>query len=76
MAYSWSGSKVILAHRGYVLRLFGFFIPVPLTILLGAGYAEEIPLNDDEFSMMTEIRHPWWGRVFGYGGRFRIAKDR
>jgi hypothetical protein len=66
MAYSWNGSKVVLAHKGYVWRLFGFLIPLPLTFLLGAGYGEETAINDDEFSIMTEIRHPLWGRVFGY----------
>jgi hypothetical protein len=43
---------------------------------MGGGYAEEIPISDDEFSMMTEIRHPWWGRIIGYHGTFRVTKDR
>jgi predicted DCC family thiol-disulfide oxidoreductase YuxK len=73
MAYSWNGEKVILAHRGYVLNLFGLLLPLPLGLLMGKGYAEEIPVNDNEFSMMTEIRHPLWGKVYGYSGTFRIA---
>jgi predicted DCC family thiol-disulfide oxidoreductase YuxK len=75
-AYSWDGSKVILRHRGYVIRLFNVFIPLPFTFLMGAGYAEEIALGDDSFSMWTEIRHPLWGRVFGYDGTFKVTKDR
>lgn len=75
MAYGWNGEKVTLEHRGYKFNLFGFLIPLPLTLLLGAGYAEEIPLNDNEFSMMTEIRHPLWGKVYGYGGTFRVVKE-
>lgn len=74
-AYSWNGEKVLLTHRGYAIRFFGTTIPIPLTFLLGAGYAEETPLSDDTFSMMTEIRHPWWGKVFGYDGVFKITKD-
>jgi hypothetical protein len=76
MLYSWSDGKVILSHKGYALNLFGILIPLPLAILIGKGYAEELPLNDDEFSMMTEIRHPLWGKIFGYSGMFRIVKDR
>ena len=75
MAYSWNGEKVILAHRGYVLDLFGLLVPLPLGLILGKGYAEEIPLNDNEFSMMTEIRHPLWGKVYGYSGTFRVTKE-
>jgi hypothetical protein len=75
MHYAWDGEKVILGHKGYAWSIFGFLIPLPLGILIGKGYAEEIPLSDDEFSMMTEIRHPLWGRIFGYSGTFCITKD-
>lgn len=75
MAYSWNGEKVILAHRGYVVKICGWLVPLPLGIVMGKGYAEETPLSDDSFSMMTEIRHPLWGRVYGYSGTFTI-KDR
>lgn len=75
-AYRWNGTKVTLTHRGYVARLFGLAIPVPLTLFLGAGYAEEEAIDDDSFSMWTEIRHPLWGRVFGYRGQFRVTRDR
>ena len=74
MAYAWNGEKVILTHRGYVLNLFGLLLPLPLGLLMGKGYAEEIPLNDNEFSMMMEIQHPLWGKVYGYSGRFRVVK--
>jgi predicted DCC family thiol-disulfide oxidoreductase YuxK len=75
MAYEWDGAKIVLAHKGYVLGLFGILIPLPLALIMGRGYAEETPLSDDEFSMMMEIRHPLWGKVYGYSGRFRITKD-
>jgi predicted DCC family thiol-disulfide oxidoreductase YuxK len=75
LAYRWNGQKVILAHKGYVIRLFGIFIPMPLTLLMGAGYAEETAISEDTFSMWTEIRHPLWGKVFGYDGTFIITKD-
>lgn len=76
VAYRWDGQKVILSHQGYVLRLFQRFIPLPITWLLGEGYAEEMPVDDDTFSMWTEIRHPLWGKIFGYDGTFKVTKDR
>ena len=72
--YRWDGGKVVLEHDGYVLRLFGHYIPIPLTLLIGQAYAEETAINDHSFEMMTCIRHPWWGKVYEYKGRFRIQK--
>lgn len=70
MLYLWDGQRVVLKHRGYALNLFGLFIPLPLTLLLGEGYAEETPIDDETFDMMTHITHPWWGKVYEYKGRF------
>jgi predicted DCC family thiol-disulfide oxidoreductase YuxK len=75
MAYEWTGEKVILQHKGYALNLFGFFLPLPIRLIMGAGYAEETPINDNEFSMITEIRHPLWGKIYGYSGCFKVVKD-
>lgn len=72
MLYSWDGEKVILNHNGYALRLFGHFIPLPLTFLMGKGYAEETPIDDNTFDMITHITHPWWGKVYEYKGQFEI----
>ena len=73
MLYLWDGEKVVLQHNGYALRLFGHFIPAPLTLLMGKGYAEEIAVGDDTFDMITHITHPWWGKIYQYKGRFKIA---
>ncbi len=72
MRYTWDGEKVILSHVGYALNLFGHFIPMPLTIFLGAGYAEERPVDDNTFDMATHITHPWWGKIYEYKGRFEV----
>lgn len=72
--FSWDGEKVVLRHAGYALRLFGHLLPMPLGLLLGKGYAEETAVDDEHFDMMTHITHPWWGRVYGYKGRFRIVQ--
>jgi uncharacterized protein DUF4166 len=72
LACRWDGNKVILEHRGYVWRLFGVMVPVPLAWVIGRGHAEEAPLSDNHFSMWTHSRHPLFGQVFGYAGSFRI----
>lgn len=74
MLYLWDGEKVILKHRGYALQVFGHFIPIPLTPLLGEGYAEEVAVDDDTFDMITHITHPLWGRIYQYKGRFKMAE--
>lgn len=75
MLYLWDGKKVLLKHNGYALHIFGHFIPVPLTFLMGKGYAEEIAVDDKKFDMITHITHSWWGKVYEYKGRFKIVKE-
>ena len=74
MAYSWDGSKVVLEHRGYVWRLFGVLVPVPLALIMGQGHAEEVPVSDDEFSMWTHSRHRLFGNMFAYAGSFKVTE--
>ncbi len=73
MKYSWDGTKVILAHKGYALSCLGHLIPLPLTFLMGKGYAEEYPVDDKTFEMITHITHPWWGKMYQYKGRFEVG---
>ncbi len=73
-AYTWDGSKVVLAHRGYVLRLLSWHVLLPLEWVLGRGYAEEVPLGEDSFAMWTHTLHPWFGETFRYGGEFKITE--
>ncbi len=73
MHYFWDGEKVILAHKGYALQLFGHIIPLPLTMLIGAGNAAEYPVDDNTFDMEVSISHPWWGKIYGYKGRFEVS---
>lgn len=74
MRYSWDGKKVTLKHKGYTLQIFGHFIPLPLTMLMGAGNAAEYPIDDNTFDMEVSITHPWWGEIYGYKGRFVVLK--
>lgn len=75
MLYAWDGEKVVLTHRGYTLRIFGHFVPVPLTWFMGRGYAEEIAVDDNTFDMATHITHSLWGKVYEYKGRFKICSE-
>ena len=72
--YRWQDDKVKLIHKGYAFQLFGYLIPLPLTILLGQGYAEETAIDDDTFDMITTITHPWWGQIYEYKGRFKVLQ--
>ena len=70
MQCSWNGQQVVLKHKGYVIYLFGHFIPIPLTILMGEANAIETPVCENIFDMEVNITHPWWGEMYGYNGRF------
>lgn len=74
LAYHWNGEKVTLSHRGYVWRVLGVTIPVPLSLVMGKGYAEEIPLSENTFKMWTHAKHFLFGKMFGYAGEFKITE--
>ncbi len=74
-AYTYGGGKVSLTHKGYVWRIFGIRIPLPLELLLGKGSAEEKALDDTTFRMKMDIVHPWFGEVYRYGGEFKFFNN-
>ncbi len=69
------GDDVIMQHVGYVWRLFGILVPLPLGWIVGRGHATETPISGGTFSMTMELRHPLLGRLFEYHGTFEIEKD-
>lgn len=71
--YCWQEGRVLLRHKGYVLKLFGKILSFPIGGLIGKGYAEEIPIDEDSFAMKMEIVHPWWGKLMGYSGTFKMS---
>jgi predicted DCC family thiol-disulfide oxidoreductase YuxK len=74
VAYVWDGTKVILQHRGYVWRIFGISIPIPLSLILGKIYAEERPLSSERFSMRVHAINRFMGQTFSYAGEFKVIK--
>jgi len=74
-SFHWEDGCVKLKHRGYILKLLGHYVPIPLAFIFGAGNAIEKPVNDSTFDMQVEITHPWWGRIYGYNGRFQLEES-
>jgi len=74
MNYDFDGEKVLLLHKGYALKLFGKVIPLPISAIVGRGYAEEIPIDDDTFRMRMTITHPWFGIYYEYNGVFTVSE--
>ncbi|MBE7636595.1 DUF4166 domain-containing protein [Sneathiella sp. P13V-1] len=74
LTYHWENDRVILKHKGYGLYLWDKVIPLPLTMILGKGYAEEVAVNDTTFDMFTHITHPLWGKIYEYRGRFEVVE--
>jgi len=74
--YAFENDQVRLDHRGYVARVFGAHVPLPLHWVLGRGEACEQALDDDTFRMAMSLQHPLFGKVYGYSGTFRIREVR
>jgi hypothetical protein len=73
MNYSYENDKVILKHKNYVLKIGKFLFPLPLNLILGTSYCEEIALSNQEFSMDLKMRHPLFGVMVVYKGKFKIV---
>lgn len=63
---------LVFRDTGYIWRVFGFDIPLPGKWLMGSVYVEERPIDDKRFSMKMILRHPWFGEVFRYTGKFEL----
>ena len=44
--YSFDGKKIVMQHKGYVLKILGSTIPLPLELFIGKGHAEEEAIDD------------------------------
>ena len=73
--YGWENGKVILSHRGFGIRILGYILPLPITVLVGKGEAEEIALSDDAFAMQATLTHSLWGKLYEYKGRFAFREQ-
>lgn len=71
--FYYDGKKVVLEHRGYVLKLFGTVVPIPLGLFLGRGYAEEEATSDTGFRMQMTLTHPLFGKLYDYRGHFEMV---
>ncbi len=63
---------LVFKDIGYIWRIFGFDIPIPGRILMGSIYVEERPIDDTYFSMKMVLKHPLFGLLFKYSGKFRL----
>lgn len=73
--FSYENNTVKMYHKGYALHLFGRYVPLPITWLMGAGYGEEIMVDDETFDMLVKITHPLFGEVYSYTGQFKIIEE-
>jgi hypothetical protein len=76
LTYKYDGKDTVsLKYAGYVWRICGKLIPIPLKYIFGEGYGEEIAITDDEFKMRAGVKHFLLGTVFKYKGHFKMKSD-
>lgn len=66
---------LVFRDAGYIWKIFGFNLPIPVGLLFGKAYVEERPIDEDSFSMKLELNHPVFGMLFHYHGHFTITSD-
>lgn len=63
---------IVFRGAGYVWRLFGVDIPVPIGLFFGNAHVEETPINENNFRMKMTIEHRLFGVMFRYEGTFNL----
>ena len=71
--FTWQDERIKMHHQGFAWRAFGHLIPLPLTWLMGKGYAEEWAIADDTYAMCISMKHRLWGQVYEYKGQFKLV---
>lgn len=66
---------LVFRDAGYIWRLFGVDVPLPMGLLMGRAYVEERPIVADHFSMRMTLTHPLFGELFRYNGSFTLTQN-
>ena len=74
MHYFYDGKKVVMQHKGYVWRVFGLNIPLPLGIFVGKGHAEEEVIDDNSYRVTMTMTHPLFGTMYSYSGNISFKR--
>lgn len=72
MRYQASKNCITLLHKGYVWRIFGLNLRVPLSLVLGKVSAKEVLQTNNSFNMFVRIEHSLFGKIFEYKGLFKL----
>jgi len=60
---------------GYVWKIGKLSVPLPIHLLLGRSYVEEMPISALEYEMNWTVTHPLFGETFAYNGRFSVIPE-
>jgi len=72
--YEFAKEQVRLHHIGYVISILGQDFKLPLEWVFGKSTAFEEAVDENSFGMKMEIRHPVFGKIYGYEGRFSVIE--
>jgi len=61
---------------GYVWKIGRWSVPLPIHLILGRSYVEEMPISDSEYEMKWRVMHPLFGETFAYSGRFSVVFEK
>ncbi|RNF35097.1 DUF4166 domain-containing protein [Paracoccus methylarcula] len=67
---------LVFRDAGYIWRILGIDMPLPVGLVLGRAYIEERPVDASHFSMRMTLTHPLFGELFRYSGSFALGDER
>ncbi len=63
--------KLYYEGRHFVVKIGKLFLPIPEWLVLGHTTIIETAISDSEFEMDFTLKHPLFGNIFRYSGKFK-----
>lgn len=73
-SYDYINNEVVLKHHAYVMKLFSWYVRIPLELVMGKCHASEQAISDSAFQMKVQFTHFLFGFIYTYYGKFEIQK--
>ncbi|MBI2792405.1 MAG: DUF4166 domain-containing protein [Gammaproteobacteria bacterium] len=73
-SYDYINNEVVLHHHAYVIKIFSWYVRIPLELVMGKCEAQEKAISDSAFQMKVQFTHFLFGFIYTYYGKFEVEQ--
>jgi len=64
--------KITITSKGFYFKFDDYFVPLPITFMMGTCVAHEIAIDDNTYDLDITFNHPYFGDYIRFDGQFMI----